>query len=82
MKGIPVEILTTLENLLNKLQAYKVLDSKLSMLRTHKDFLFPLELDYQEQIKYAKIGLYSLWYDLNGKSKLYESRLLESSYKR
>lgn len=50
------------------------LQNKLDVLKANKRLKvsYTLDLTKEEQIKYANIGMFYYWFDLNGKSKLYK----------
>lgn len=51
-------------------QKYNTLNSPVSSVAVS----YSLDLDYEEQIKYAKIGMFHYWADLNRKSTLYKDK--------
>ena len=60
------------EILVHKQEQFDELKSKLSTLR--KGILYPSTLDINEQIKYAILGSFYLWADINNKSKVYSGK--------
>lgn len=69
-----LQTMPDLEDILSNKQAqFDELKSKLSTLQ-NSGILFASTLDINEQIKYAIIGSFYLWADINGKSKAYSGK--------